>query len=88
MSDTTFSILQALRMVAEASRDHTDSVASGKVDKTKLFVGTYAEYQEAYANGEIEIGAIVCITDDESDANSDSTTSELGKAILGQMILS
>lgn len=94
MDETALTILQALRMVAEASKNYTDSTKSelneilnNKLDKTKFFVGTYAEYQEAYTNGEIEIGAIVVITDDESNANSDSTTSELDKAILGQMIL-
>lgn len=61
-------------------------IINNKMDETKLFVGTYDEYQEAYTNGKIEIGAIVVITDEELD-NSDSITSELGKAILGQMIL-
>lgn len=61
----------------------------------KIFIGTYAEYQAAYTNQEIAIGALVIITDDENNSSSGgntpgdsaSTTSVLGTAILGQMIL-
>ena len=69
----------------------------------KIFVGTYAEYQNANANGEIAINAIVIITDDENNSSSSggnsgdntgggsdsstSTTSVLGIAVLGQMVL-
>lgn len=63
----------------------------------KLFVGTYAEYEEAYRNNLIAIGAIVIITDDENNSgsgggssgedSSTTTTSVLGEAVLGYMIL-
>lgn len=66
----------------------------------KIFVGTYAEYEEAHASGKIAIGAIVIITDDENNSGSGggssggdssndtiSTTSVLGEAVLGYMIL-
>lgn len=53
---------------------------------SQIFIGTYAEYETADANGDIPINALVIITDDET-ANSSATTAVLGKAILGQMIL-
>lgn len=50
-----------------------------------VFIGTTEEYNQACDNGEIAVGTIVMITDDgDSDA---STTSILGQAILGYMIL-
>lgn len=59
--------------------------------KSKIFIGTYAQYETANANNEIPINALVIITDDESssggDASTDSTTSMLGYAVLGQMVL-
>ena len=61
---------------------------------SKLFVGTTEEYKTAYANGEISIGAIVVLTDDETSGegssggdSTSSTTAMLGYAVLGQMIL-
>lgn len=53
------------------------------------FVGTAAEYEVANKAGSISVGTIVYITDDNTDDNTDSTstTSVLGQAILGQMIL-
>ena len=72
----------------------TDAIA-GKVDanttsiatmQSKLFIGTYAEYETAYAAGEIALGALVVITDD-NDASSDGTSSLLGVGVLGQMVL-
>ena len=69
----------------------------------KIFVGTKDAYEEANSNGEIAIGALVILTDDEissgsgggsssggSGGNTDetiSTTSVLGEAVLGYMIL-
>ena len=50
---------------------------------SQIFIGTYEEYETAYANGKIPINALVVITDDEIS----STTAQLGYAILGQMIL-
>lgn len=53
----------------------------------KIFIGTYSEYQTAYANNKIAIGAIVIITDDENNSSSISTSSLLGTGVLGYMIL-
>ena len=58
-----------------------------------IFIGTYAEYETAYANGEIPNNTFVIITDDESDDGSGgdnvstSTSSLLGTGVLGYMIL-
>lgn len=49
----------------------------------KIFYGTQIEYETAYNEGRIPIGAIVVIDDD----NNDATSSVLGKGILGKMIL-
>lgn len=61
---------------------------------SRIFVGTYAEYQAANANNEIPINAIVILTDDESSSGgsgggstSTSTSSLLGTGALGYMIL-
>ena len=63
----------------------------------KIFVGTQEEYQKAWKNGLITVGALVVIVDESVDFGGDegddetpetpSTTAILGKAILGQMIL-
>lgn len=64
---------------------------------SKIFVGTYEEYETANANNLIPINALVIITDDESssggsgdsssDSTSTSTSSLLGTGALGYMIL-
>lgn len=36
-----------------------------KLDKQMVFVGTKAEYNTAYANGKVPVGAIVVITDED-----------------------
>lgn len=60
----------------------------------KIFVGTYAEYQAANAEGKIKEGCIVLITDDQNtsggsgdSSDTSSTSAVLGVAILGQMKL-
>lgn len=68
----------------------------------KIFVGTKEEYDEAYADNRIAIGALVILTDDENSSGSGgsgsggsgdnteetiSTTAVLGEAVLGYMIL-
>jgi hypothetical protein len=50
-----------------------------------IFIGTTAEYNAAEDKGEIPIGSIVIITDDEEAGSS--TSAVLGTAVLGQMIL-
>ena len=52
-----------------------------------VFIGTTAEYNTANAAGTIAIGSIVIITDDDDKNEIINTTSILGQAILGQMIL-
>lgn len=61
---------------------------------SKIFVGTYEQYETANADGKIPVGALVIITDDGTSGggssggdNTSSTTAILGQAILGQMIL-
>ena len=62
-----------------------DSLIKAFVD-SKIFIGTYAEYETANANGDIPVNTLVIITDDQSSTGG-STTAVLGQAILGQMIL-
>jgi hypothetical protein len=54
-----------------------------------MFVGTHAQYDVAYAAGQIPINCIVIFTDDEDDtpAAGGATTAMLGYAVLGQMKL-
>lgn len=52
---------------------------------SKLFYGTQAEYDAAYAAGKIAIGAIVVIVDDEE--NTTGASSKLGEGVVGEMIL-
>ena len=57
---------------------------------SKIFVGTYAEYQTADVNGKIPVGALVILTDDATsggESSSTSTSSKLGTGALGYMIL-
>lgn len=61
---------------------------------SKIFIGTYAEYETANVNGDVPINTLVIITDDESfngsssgDNTSTSTSSKLGEGVLGYMIL-
>ena len=48
-----------------------------------MFIGTTEQYEEADAKGQIAVGTIVFIIDN----NSAGTTSVLGEAVLGYMIL-
>lgn len=45
---------------------------------TPVFVGTYQEYENAYNNGQIVVGTIVYITDDEDDSGSGAASDSLG----------
>lgn len=52
---------------------------------SKVFIGTQEEYNTAYAEGKVAVGALVIILD-ENEANGD-TTAMLGKAIIGTLLL-
>lgn len=62
-----------------------ESLASKEYVDEKVFIGTLAEYQEAYAAGKIAVGALVIIMEEGEDAND--TIALLGTAVLGKMIL-
>ena len=70
-----------------------EAIDETKADKeyvdSKIFIGTKLEYNAAYAAGNIAVGTLVCITDDNEDDGemSFSTTAALGTALLGSMIL-
>lgn len=71
-----------------------EEYATEEFVQQRFFVGTIEEYNTAWANGEIAVGALVIILDDElnedngeNDNNSDATSSILGKGVLGQMVL-
>ena len=51
----------------------------------RVFIGTQEEYDIAYAEGKVAVGALVIILD-ENEANG-STTAMLGKAIIGTLLL-
>lgn len=59
----------------------------------KIFVGTKSEYDTAYANNRIALGALVVILDEELGGNTGGdnaesrATAKLGVAVLGQMKL-
>lgn len=50
-----------------------------------VFIGTHAEYNTLDAEGKIPENTLVCLLDD--GASGSSTTSVLGRALLGKMIL-
>lgn len=80
---------------------YTEAEVDEKIDTLNakfaslVFIGTYAEYQTAYANGQIPINTFVILTDDGSsgggsgsgDSDGDATTAKLGYAVLGKMVL-
>ena len=70
-----------------------NDLASKDYVNEKIFVGTKTEYDTAYANNRISLGALVIILDEELGGNTggdntgSSTTAKLGVAVLGQMKL-
>lgn len=74
------SILGSGNIESLASKEYVDEKSNSKV-----FIGTLAEYQEAYAAGKIAVGALVIIMEKGEDAND--TIALLGTAVLGKMIL-
>lgn len=51
-----------------------------------VFIGTRDEYEARYASGNVAVGTIVIITD-EDGPTSNGGSSVLGEAVLGEMIL-
>jgi hypothetical protein len=74
------SILGSGNIESLASKEYVDEKSDSKV-----FIGTLAEYQSAYAAGKIAVGALVIIMEEGEDAND--TIALLGTAVLGKMIL-
>lgn len=59
-----------------------------EVLQSRVFVGTQEEYDTAYAEGKIAMGALVIILDGSETEEGGATISALlGTAILGQMLL-
>ena len=55
---------------------------------SKLFIGTLEEYNILNSENKIKVGALVIILDQEElENNSSATTSILGTAVIGKMIL-
>ena len=70
----------------KADLEHVNQTFATKSElNSRIFIGTQAEYDSAYANNNIAVGALVIILDG-SESSSD-TISLLGTAILGKMIL-
>jgi len=59
------------------------TVTNGRDGTSGLFVGTREEYELADKAGQVAVGTVVVITDEGDEI----TSSILGEAILGQMIL-
>lgn len=92
-------ILSGERVVPKANQatndGNGDEISTTYFKQEKLFIGTIEEYEVAYAEERIAVGALVIIIDDEEDntgggtddEGTDLTSAVLGVAILGQMIL-
>ena len=59
--------------------------------KSKLFVGTQTEYEDAWKAQEISVGAVVIILDEselaEPELDGGASSAILGKGVLGQLVL-
>lgn len=77
--------MEEIKIITLNKLAYYDSLIKLLID-SKVFVGTTEEYEAAYAEGTIQTGTIVILTDDNT-ATSSSTTSVLGQAVLGKMIL-
>lgn len=84
----------------KSDKYYEEKYASKEYVQQSFFVGTPEEYNVAFANGQIAVGALVILLDDElkddneGDNSGDNITPEtseitsmLGKAIIGKMIL-
>lgn len=70
----------------KADLEHVNKTFATKSElNSRIFIGTQAEYDSAYANNNIAVGALVIILD--GTESSTDTISLLGTAILGKMVL-
>lgn len=85
-SDLNTKLLDYIKSIIVEGCNITAEKGDGsKTLMSTTFVGTLEEYKKANQEGKIPVGTIVYITDDESDESE--TTSVLGVAVLGKMIL-
>lgn len=68
----------------KADKEHTHEEFSNFY---KLFIGTQEEYDAANSEGKITTGTIVIILDAVDEDGDETSTSVLGKAILGTLVL-
>jgi hypothetical protein len=84
--DSSYDVIGSAETAIATSKEYTDNKVA-----SMIFIGTREEYNAANANGQILINTFVIITDDESSSDSGDptspTTSMLGYAVLGQMVL-
>lgn len=80
--DDKYDAIGSANQALDIAKNYTDIVVA-----SKIFIGTYAKYEAANANGDIPINAIVIITDDNGAVNAGATSSLLGTGKLGYMIL-
>jgi hypothetical protein len=91
------SVLQnSIKEISNKGSEITYTRANGQTGSfNTTWVGTRAEYTEAYAAGNIPVGTIVVITDEADDeegndtppANDGATSAILGQGVLGYLIL-
>lgn len=65
---------------------YNEKVNQRITDSNKVFIGTQAEYDNAYSEGRISIGTLVIILD-ENTGSDVSVPSLLGAGVLGSFIL-
>lgn len=86
-NDTTYDLATTIENVdgLEAALSNLE----GKLDQiVPIFIGTTEQYKAADEAGQVAVGTLVIITDDNgASSGGDNTTSKLGEAILGYMIL-
>lgn len=74
--------INGINEILEKVQDNIEDISA------KVFIGTQSEYDIAYANGKIGVGALVIILDGSETEEGGATISALlGTAILGQMLL-
>ena len=87
--DTSICFIQDTKEIWTHGQLYDCSVSQAQLDHTvnsRVFTGTKEEYDIAYAAGNIGIGAIVIILD-ENEIETSTVTALLGTAVLGKMLL-